>query len=189
MNHETEHKRRPGHLTAYAKRRNISKPAAAKQLQRVGIDYMQEFDFDDADRRIEAARHADRAAYAKPIYSGGNLPGEDDDDTGASPAKDPKFAEVQLRKEHYKAELARLEYEQVSGKLVEKEQVETEAFRIGQQVRDAILNVPSRLAGIVAAESDQRKVHDLIEAELRQALEALANDDLTDDPLNDLEAP
>lgn len=43
--------RRPGHLTAYAKHAGISKPAAAEQLRRVGINYMEPLKFSEADRR------------------------------------------------------------------------------------------------------------------------------------------
>lgn len=180
-----DEKRRPGYLTAYAKHAGISKPAAAEQLKRVGIDYMQPFDFEVADLKRSAARSADRAEFSKPIYLDPDKSGESGGD-GAPAAsemgangelKNPVYAAIQARKEFYKAELARLEFEQVSGKLVEKEKVEAEAFRIAQLVRDGILNVPARLSGILAAETDQRKVHDQLEKELRQALEALALDD------------
>ena len=89
----------------------------------------------------------------------------------------PAIAKSQAKKEEFRAKLVELEYEERVGTLVRKEDVEKESFRIGRLVRDAVLNVPSRLAGILAAESDQRKVHDLLETELRQALEALAVDD------------
>lgn len=171
-----DRKKRPGYLTAYANHAGITKTAAAKQLQRVGVDYMREFNFMEADRLRAAARHADRAAYAKPIYA---KPGEDprggnreNDDAG--PPIDPVLADSQRKKEEFRAKLVELEYEERVGTLVRKSEVEKEAFRIGRLVRDAILNVPSRLAGILAAESDQRRVHDLLEKELRQALESLA---------------
>lgn len=171
-----ERKRRPGFLTAYAKHAGISKQAAGEQLRRVGIDYLQTFDFGDADCRREAMRHADRAPFAKPIYVDPDPSADPDDDENPDPptGKTAAFAEVQTRKEYYRAELARLQFEEAIGKLVEKELVEAEAFRVGRLVRDAVLNVPSRLAGILAAETDQRRVHDLLEQELRQALEALA---------------
>lgn len=170
-----DEKKRPGYLTAYAKHAGISKPAAAEQLRRVGIDYMQPFDHEEADRRRQAARSADREPFSKPIYGGPDPPpaGEIGDD---GTPKNPVFAKIQARKEFYKAELARLEFEQVSGKLVEKEKVEAEAFRLARLVRDSVLNVPARIAGIIAAETDQRKVHDLLEKELRQALEPLEAD-------------
>lgn len=171
-----ERKRRPGNLTAYAKHADISKQAASEQLRRVGIDYMASFDFEDADRRRAAMRHADRAPFTKPIYADPAPPidPEGHEDSAGPAVKTPAFAEVQTRKEHYRAELARLQFEQATGQLVEKDKVEAEAFRVGRLVRDAVLNIPSRLAGILAAETDQRRVHDLLEQELRQALEALA---------------
>jgi hypothetical protein len=173
-----ERKKRPGHLTRYAKHAGISKPAAAEQLGRVGIDYMQPFDFEEADRRRQAMRHADRTKFAKPIY----LPGESYSDASSSdsecsgePPKNPVFAEIQARKEHFKAELARLEYEQAIGKLVEREQVEAEAYRIARLIRDGVFNVVSRLEGLLAAETDQRKVRELLEKEFRQVLDVLAD--------------
>lgn len=172
-------KKRPGYLTAYANHAGITKTAAAEQLKRVGVDYMQEFDFAEADRLRAAARHADRAKFAKPIYvqSGENPLGEENDGEDLGSLKDPAIAKSQAKKEEFRAKLVELEYEERVGTLVRKEDVEKESFRVGRLVRDAVLNVPSRLAGILAAESDQRKVHDLLEKELRQALEALALDD------------
>lgn len=171
-------KKRPGHLTAYAVHAGITKTAAAKQLQRVGIDYMQAFDFDEADRLRKAARHADRAKFSKPIYvQPGENPHGEDDDEGDVESNNPALAKSQAKKEAFRAKLVELEYEERIGTLVRKEEVERESFRVGRLVRDGVLNVPARLAGILAAESDQRKVHDLLEKELRQALEALALDD------------
>ena len=174
-----ERKKRPGYLTAYANHARITKTAAAKQLQRVGIDYMHAFDFAEADRMRAAARHADRAKFSTPIYV---KPGEDPrggetDPDDLEPSKDPAIAKSQAKKEEFRAKLVELEYEERVGTLVRKDAVEEEAFRVGRLVRDAVLNVPARLAGILAAETDQRKAHDLLEAELRQALESLALDD------------
>ena len=173
-----EKKKRPGYLTAYANHARITKTAAAKQLQRVGIDYMQAFDFAEADRLRAAARHADRAKFAAPIYLS---PGEDphgaDAGDGDEASKDPAIAKSQAKKEEFRAKLVELEYEERVRTLVQESKVTEEAFRVGRLVRDAMLNVPARLAGILAAESNQRKVHDLLEKEIRQALEALAIND------------
>lgn len=171
--------KRPGFLTKYAAHAGVSVRAAAEQLKRVGIDYMQPFDHAEADKRRLAARRADRAPYAKPIYLDPAQPGEDqDDDSGADGVKDPAFAKSQAQKEYFRAELARLDFEERIGKLVEKEKVDEIAFSVARLVRDAMLNIPSRIAGILAAESDQWKVHDLLEEEIHQALEALATYEL-----------
>lgn len=173
-----ELRKRPGYLTQYAAHAGITKTAAAEQLKRVGVDYMQPFDFSDADKKRLAMRCADRAPFAKPIYIDPDQPAEDHDAAaGTDESKDPVFARSQAQKEYFRAELARLDFEERIGKLVEKEQVDALAFSVARLVRDAMLNIPSRIAGILAAESDQRKVHDLLEKELRQALEALVTGD------------
>lgn len=160
--------RRPGFLTRYAKHAGISVRAAAGQLERVGINYLAYFDFAEADRRRDSWI---RAGSSKPVTTG-NSDGESDEGAVGT------LGEAQTRERHYKANLAELKYQEMIGTLVRKSDVEKEAFRVGRLVRDAILNVPSRLAGILAAESDQRKVFELLEKELRQALEALALDDM-----------
>ena len=44
------HKKRPGYLTEYAAHAGISKQAASVQLKRVGINYLEPFDFAEARR-------------------------------------------------------------------------------------------------------------------------------------------
>ena len=41
-------------------------------------------------------------------------------------------------------------------------------------VRDGILNIPDRIAGDLAAETDQFAIHQKLTAELRKALEGLS---------------
>lgn len=167
-------------MTKYALHAGVTPKAASEQLKRVGIDYMQEFDFAEADRRRLAMRHADRAQFSRPIYlePGESLDDPDESDDGDARATNPTFANSQAQKEFFRAELARLDFEERVARLVDKSKVEEVAFHVGRLVRDSMLNIPSRLAGILAAESDQRKVHDLLEREIRQALEALSNDDI-----------
>lgn len=153
--------RGPGHLQRYAKAKGITHRAAEKQLKRAGIDYLQPFEHAYADAKIEASRHPSQ------------------DQTRKNAIKEPpanysfNFAREQAKKEYYKAETARLEYEEKIGKLVDVAKVEKEAFRIGRLVRDAVLTVPDRLAGLLAAETDQHKVHTMMMKELTRALEEL----------------
>jgi hypothetical protein len=49
-------------------------------------------------------------------------------------------------------------------------------FKLVREARDKLLNVPSRIAGEVAAESDQKKVFATIDREIRLALEELTSD-------------
>ncbi|MEO7862070.1 MAG: hypothetical protein ABIU05_16895 [Nitrospirales bacterium] len=92
------------------------------------------------------------------------------------PASVPKtLAAAQLRKESALATLREMEVSRKRGELIERVVVEQDAFRAGRLVRDSILALPDRLAGILAAESDQRKTHALLTKELRQALQGLHN--------------
>lgn len=172
--------KRPGYLTQYAKHAGITKTAAAEQLKRVGIDYMQAFDFAEADRRRQAARHADRMPFSKPIYadqaSSNTTDGDEDKPNNVGAAASPVYSEHQAKRELYRAELTRLEFEERIGSLIPVEDVAAEWFRLTRIVKDAVMNVPSRLAGVLASISDERKVHDILEAELRQALEALTTE-------------
>lgn len=170
---------RPGYLTKYARHAGISLASASEALRRVGIDYMEPFDFGDADRRREAARHADRVLLSKPIY------GPSDDDTAHADEQKAdfdsgqpglgSFSEEQTRERHFKAKLAELEYMERVKTLIKAEDVETKWFELARLVRDSMLNIPARLADQLAHETDQRKVHDLLEQEIYRALESISN--------------
>ena len=58
-------------------------------------------------------------------------------------------------------------------KLVERGMMEKEAFARARQVRDGLLNIPDRIAGILAAEPDQARIHAMLTKELQQCLEGL----------------
>jgi phage terminase Nu1 subunit (DNA packaging protein) len=73
------------------------------------------------------------------------------------------------------ADVAELNFRERRGELVERQAVADAEFRMGRQVRDQVLNIPSRVSGVCAAESDQSKIHVLLTRELNQALEALAH--------------
>lgn len=84
------------------------------------------------------------------------------------------FLAHRTSKEGYQSKLRRLEYLEKRKKLLPASEVKAEAFRLARTVRDSLLNIPDRLAGILAAETDPHKVHLLLTDELTKALEALA---------------
>ena len=75
--------------------------------------------------------------------------------------------------EEYKARLARLRYEEARGLLVEKSEVDREAYAIGRVVRDAMLAIPSRLRDILAAEDNAKEIHRILERDIGHALDEL----------------
>lgn len=76
--------------------------------------------------------------------------------------------------EEYKARLAKLRYEEARGLLVEKSEVEREAYAVGRVVRDAMLAIPSRLRDMLAAEDDAKAVHRILERDVLHALDELS---------------
>jgi hypothetical protein len=76
----------------------------------------------------------------------------------------------------YDAYLKKLDYEMKIGALVRADDVKTEAYTLFRSVRDSILNIPDRIAPIVAAEQDTEKVRSLLNSELLIALESLSSE-------------
>lgn len=83
------------------------------------------------------------------------------------------YAQARAQHERFKARLAQLELEQREGKLVEADAVKRESFRTARLVRDALLNLPDRIAAELANETNQFKVHQRLVSEIRRALEDL----------------
>ena len=77
-------------------------------------------------------------------------------------------------KEHWKALLAELEFKERSGELVPAKDVTDANFEKARMIRDQLLNIPARISSIIAAERDPKKVHEILNNEIRQCLETLA---------------
>ena len=86
----------------------------------------------------------------------------------------PDYYTARAIREHYLARLARIEFDEKVGKLVSRDEVQVAAFTKARTVRDNLLNIPDRLAAVLAAETDVDKVHKILTEEIRKALEDLA---------------
>ena len=75
--------------------------------------------------------------------------------------------------EQYKAALAKLKYDQDSGKLVDVNVVEKAAFDAGRKIRDQIQSIPSRVAALVAAENNQHECKKILTEEFNRVLAEL----------------
>ncbi len=80
------------------------------------------------------------------------------------------YARARAIRENYLARLAKIEYEERSAKLVSRDEVQIEAFNRFRTFRDGMLNIPDRVAAMLAAESDPAKVHEILTTEIRKAL-------------------
>jgi hypothetical protein len=96
----------------------------------------------------------------------GDLPG----------ASGADYSRARAVRENYLARMSKLDFEERSSKLVSRDEVQVAAFNKFRTFRDGMLNLPDRLAAVLAAESDSAKVHELLATEIRKALLEFADD-------------
>lgn len=87
----------------------------------------------------------------------------------------PELNVSRERREHYQAELAKLEVDLKRKELVPADAVKKEAFNLAKTVREALINIPDRVSNQFAAESDPQAIHMALTHELQSALERLAD--------------
>lgn len=162
---------------AYAKHRGVTPAAVLKAIteerikasvRRKGPGYQIDPELADKEWALNTDSGSGYPAHAKNRQT--------DDQPDPAPGEQITYAEARAQHERFKARLAELELEQREGKLVEAEVVRKEAFKAARQVRDALLNLPDRVAGELAAETNQFKVHQRLTQEIRRALEDLKFD-------------
>lgn len=101
-----------------------------------------------------------------------------DDPAPAAPSdasRAPTFAEAKTMKEVFNAKLARLRFEEESGKLIEKADIEDKARDIAVIVKESLLMIPNKLMEQLAVESDPREIHVMLDREIREILAEMAN--------------
>ncbi len=81
-----------------------------------------------------------------------------------------QYERARAIREHYQARLAKLEFEQKVGSLVPKDEVQIAAFNEFRIHRDAMLNLPDRLAAMLAAETEPARCHEILADEIRKSL-------------------
>lgn len=93
---------------------------------------------------------------------------------GSDESTEPKYFESKAAKEHYQAQMARLEYEWLSGLLLNRVRVEDAAHTLGRNLRDRMLGIAPRLAPGLASISDPWKLEQELTRELRRVLDDLS---------------
>lgn len=90
-------------------------------------------------------------------------------------SKDETFSDARRRKESALASLRELELRKAQAEVVERSIIHADLTDIFHQCRDSLLTIPARAAAPAARETDQNKIHKLIDAEIREVLNALAD--------------
>ena len=86
----------------------------------------------------------------------------------------PELNESRARREHYQAELAKLQVALQRGELVPADEIKKQAFQVGRSVREALANLADRLSHQLAGETDATVIHKMLSDEHKDALLALA---------------
>ena len=89
----------------------------------------------------------------------------------------PELNESRARREHYQAELSKLQVAQQRRELVPADEVKKDAFQVGRSIREALSNLADRLSHQLAGETDPAVIHQLLSDEHRNALLALVEAD------------
>ncbi len=103
------------------------------------------------------------------------LPAGDDD-----PITAPRlltYEEARRRRELAEAQKAELQLAELQGDLIRTADVRAAYAKRAAGLREALLQIPARLAAVVAAEGDQAKCHDILQGELHQVLAQVTEGD------------
>jgi hypothetical protein len=154
-------------LRQYAKHRGVSHTAVEKAVKQGRIKLTDgKVDVEAADR--DWRRNS--SPVNAPNRAARSLTG------GDGPTSGPTYAQSRAVRELYLARLAKIEFEERAAKLVSRDEVTVAAFTKARTVRDNLLNIPDRLAAMLAAESDPAEVHQILTDEIRKALIELSGD-------------
>jgi hypothetical protein len=80
-----------------------------------------------------------------------------------------------VRKMQLENEMREIRLRKIADALVPVAQVQKDWFEVGRRIRDALLNLPSRLSGPFAAESNQEKIFALFTKEIHVVLTELSS--------------
>ena len=97
----------------------------------------------------------------------------DQKNSATDPTPSVDFVTARTMREAFKGRLAKLEFEEKSGKLTDAATVKNDAFEAGRIIRDELLTIPDRLADVLAAETDPRETRKKLYEEIEQVLNRL----------------
>lgn len=161
-------------VRAYAKHRKVTHRAVQKAIAtgrlkdsigyRGGKPYIKDVTLADREWRENASRTPPAAAKSSARQS---KPAEEE--TGITLTEATRLVTIERQRK------LQMENEVASGRLLDKNHVVKEAFESARIIREGLLNLPARLAGELAAESDASKVFAKLDDALREALTATAD--------------
>jgi phage terminase Nu1 subunit (DNA packaging protein) len=86
------------------------------------------------------------------------------------PAGENGYWQSRARREAAEAELAELKLAELQGQLVRADEWAAALARRAAAFREGLLQIPARVSAQMAAETDEARIHALLDAELRQVM-------------------
>jgi hypothetical protein len=120
---------------------------------------------------------SDKTVTPPPPEFTGEPPGglEDEDDLPMSHGSGSEFMKLKTQREKVALELAELDLAKKRGEQVELAKVNTLFFNISSTVCESLLNIPDRISPMLAAETDPKKIGDMLNHEIRVALKLISD--------------
>jgi hypothetical protein len=176
-------------LRAYARHRGVSLRAVQKALSsgRIAAREDGRLDADVADTNWARNTAPRPRPASKPVSKGpikevaSPASPHHSDSPRREPTEPPKlesgleYSKARAVRESYLARLAKIDFEERTEKLVSRDEIQVAAFNRYRTFRDGMLNIPDRLAAVLAAEADPRQVHEMLATEIRKALTEFAD--------------
>ena len=171
-------------LRAYARHRGVALSAVQKAIATGRIHPEPDGGIDPAKADAQWDRHTRTAQPTTPRVTTARpppvsqpappppMPQASDDARGVD------YHKARAVRETYSARLAKLEFEERTGKLISKDEVDIKYFQLARQLRDRMQQIPRKVApeivALVVADPDVRGVTDILDVAIREALEDLA---------------
>ncbi len=127
------------------------------------------------DKRIKEAQDPAREPFRKEVKGKRKGKGKAVTTGTDKDTQELSYHQARTERERIKAKREKVEYDLIIGKVVDSEEVRISAFNRARILRDAMFNIPDRIASILAAEVNPRKVHQILFKEIRTALEEQSN--------------
>lgn len=162
----------------YAKRRGCSAVAVHKAVKAGRISLI-DGKIDPAVADIQWAQNTRARVTARPAPAAADAPAQPQAPLSGQYASDARpgdedYWQSRSRREAAEASMAELKRDELLGDLIRVSAVRAAMINAYATLREAILNLPARLAPQLAAESDTAAIQTLLHAELHSALTTLA---------------
>jgi hypothetical protein len=113
-----------------------------------------------------------------PDATPGPGPGGAPDTSGQIFGRESAYHKARTARELFTAKTAELEYKVRIGELVSMDEVKKVFYTTANAVTQNLLNIPARVSAILAAETDEKKVFEMLNREIKNALQRLSDGNL-----------